>query len=99
VFVRAFAGATCEQQLKTRGTTGKPAGDAIKRDGLDVAWHGTVGATGAKVYTEVACVRSSADGGWIGTIEVRPAANEKLGELRSLMLAIVAAHATPPNQP
>lgn len=100
VFVRSFAGATCEQQLKTRGTIGKPAADALlKTDGLDIAWHGTLGAAGAKVYTEAACVRNSTDGGWIGTIEVRPAANEKLGELRGLMLAMVAAQAAPQPAP
>ena len=99
VFVRPFTGATCEQQQKSRGTIGKPSGDALKAAGLDLAWHGTIQTIGAKVYTEVACVRNSTDGGWVGTIEVRPAANEKLGDLRSLMLAMVAAQAVPPKSP
>jgi hypothetical protein len=103
LFVRPFTGATCEQQAKSRGTIGKPSGDRLKREGLDIAWHGTVVTIGAKVHTEAACVRNSADGGWIGTIEVRPAANEKLGDLRMLMLAMVEAQAapqaTPPKNP
>ena len=99
VFVRTFTGATCEQQQKSRGTIAKPSGDPLKREGMDIAWHGIVTTIGAKVHTEVACVRSSTDGGWLGTIEMRPAANEKLADLRGLMLAMVAAHAVPPTSP
>lgn len=95
VFVRPFSGATCEQQQRAL-PTGTRLSEATKlpgtEDGLDTAWVALPPST--KTYIETTCVRGKS-GGWIGTLEVRPAWIDAATPLRALLIRMLVAQNAP----
>ena len=95
VFVRPFSAATCDQQQRSL-----PAGTRLSEaaklpgvtEGLDTAWVALP--SGTKTYIETICVRGKT-GGWLGTLEVRPAWSDAAEPLQALLIRMVAAQNAP----
>lgn len=93
VFVRTFTAATCEQQQRTLSPEAKPLADKLPTEAeLDLAWR--VAVRGPKGFTETMCVRGTT-GGWLATLDVKPAWTEAALPLRGLLVRMILAQRGP----